>query len=277
MKEPVSILCDLHLGHRVSRIVSVKSLRPLIAGAGTVIFNGDTWQELAGGFREKSAAMLEELRVICAEEGAEPVFLSGNHDPGWPGTGWVELAGGRILVTHGDALFAEGSPWSREALVRGDLIRELWEKHRAAAGDPAGRIVLAREMALALRAAGYPQGKKLRQRVMDAIRPPRRAWEMLRVWALQADAAAAFAERYFPRAEAIIIGHFHHTGIWRRGGRLIVNGGAFLNPCAAWWLEYRDGWLSCGRIDESVEPFRRGEVFGVWRFPADNMAHASGL
>lgn len=268
VREPVRILCDLHLGHRVSRIASVKSLRPLVAGAGTVIFNGDTWQELAGIFREKSAAMLEELRALCAEEGAEPIFLSGNHDPGWPGPGWVELAGGRILVTHGDALFAEGSPWSREALTRGDAILALWEQHRSAAGDPAERIVLAREIALALRAAGYPKGKKLRHRVMEAIRPPRRAWEMLRVWATQADAAAAFAERYFPRAETIVIGHFHRTGIWRRGGRLIVNSGAFLPPCAAWWLDYRDGWLSCGRIDESPPLSRCGETLGVWRFPA---------
>ncbi len=48
--------------------------------------------------------MLEELKSLCREEGAEAVFLPGNHDPGWSGPGWVELAGGRIVVTHGDAL-----------------------------------------------------------------------------------------------------------------------------------------------------------------------------
>ena len=41
---PVRILSDLHLGHRVSRISSVECFRPLIAGAGTVVFTGDTWQ-----------------------------------------------------------------------------------------------------------------------------------------------------------------------------------------------------------------------------------------
>ena len=51
MNEPVRILSDLHLGHRVSRIERTSALRPLIAGAGTVIFNGDTWQELAEPFR----------------------------------------------------------------------------------------------------------------------------------------------------------------------------------------------------------------------------------
>ena len=87
MTYPIRILSDLHLGHRVSRIESSESLRPLIAGAGTVIFNGDTWQELARLFFERSAEMLKDLKRICAEEGAEPLFLPGNHDPGWPGTG----------------------------------------------------------------------------------------------------------------------------------------------------------------------------------------------
>ena len=37
MNEPIRILSDLHLGHRVSRITSIESLRPLIAGAATVV------------------------------------------------------------------------------------------------------------------------------------------------------------------------------------------------------------------------------------------------
>ena len=263
MIPPVRILSDLHLGHRVSRIASVASLRPLIAGAGTVIFNGDTWQELARPFRERSAEMLEELRQLCAEEGAEPIFLSGNHDPGWT-EGWVELAGGRILVTHGDAFFAEGSPWSRESFTRHDQVRELWERHRAAEGDPAARIALAREIAIVLRAAEYPKGKRLWQRALDAVRPPRRAFEMLRVWATQADAAADFAEKYFPKAQIVVKGHFHRSGIWWKRGKLIVNLGAFMNPCGAWWAEFDGSHFRCGRVEEGVDT-RMGEVLGAWR------------
>lgn len=265
MTPPVRILSDLHLGHRVSRIASAESLRPLIAGAGTVIFNGDTWQELARLFRERSAEMLEDLKRICVEEGAEPVFLSGNHDPGWPGPGWLELAEGRILITHGDAFFPDGSPWSREALTRQDQVGELWKRFEAVVDDPAERIVLAREMALVLRAAEYPKGKQLWQRALDAVRPPRRAFEMLRVWATQADAAAAFAEHYFPKAEIIIKGHFHREGIWHKRGRLVINLGAFMNPCPALWADYHDGLLRCGKVDESGKSYRMGEVSGVWR------------
>jgi predicted phosphodiesterase len=265
MKEPVRILSDLHLGHRVSRIAQVASLRPLIAGAGTVIFNGDTWQELARLFKESSAAMLQELRELCAAEGAEAVFLPGNHDPGWEGAGWAELAGGRILVVHGDALFAEGSPWSREAFSRGEQVRQLWAEHRDAEHDPAERILLARKIAVALRTVEYPRGKRLWHRVLEAVRPPRRAWQMLRVWALQAEAAATFAGQYFPKAEVIIIGHFHRAGIWRRKGRLVINTGSYMNPGAALWAEYAAGVLSCGKVDERAEPYTLGKKLGVWR------------
>ena len=67
MKGPVRILSDLHLGHKISRIADVDVLRPLVAGMGTVVFNGDTWQELALPFRDRSEAMLEELRALFAE------------------------------------------------------------------------------------------------------------------------------------------------------------------------------------------------------------------
>ncbi|WP_193214399.1 metallophosphoesterase [Luteolibacter marinus] len=268
MKLPVRILSDLHLGHRVSRISDVESLRPLVSGVGTVIFNGDTWQELARPFRERSAAMLEELKAICAAEGTEVVFLSGNHDPGWPGPGWAELAAGRILVTHGDALFSDGSPWSREALLRQERVAKLWQRHQEAADDPAERIVLARKMALLLRAAEYPKGKRLWQRALDAINPPRRAFEMLRVWTTQADAAAAFAGQYFPQAEVVIKGHFHRPGIWHKRGRLIINLGAFMNPCPALWADYDGHFLRCGRVDERGPACRTGEVTGVWRLMA---------
>lgn len=267
MKEPVRILSDLHLGHRVSRITKVESLRPLIAGAGTVVFNGDTWQELAKLFREQSGAMLEDLKKICLEEGAEPVFLPGNHDPGWDGQGWAELAGGKILIVHGDALFAEGSPWSREAFSRGAAVQQLWNEHRNAESDPAERILLARKIAVALRTVEYPRGKKLWNRVMEAVRPPRRAYQMLRVWATQADAAAEFAERYFPQAEVVIIGHFHRAGVWQRRGRLVLNLGSYMNPGAALWAEFDRGVLTCGRVDEAGDPYQLGKRLGVWRIP----------
>lgn len=266
MKEPVRILSDLHLGHRVSRINRVEALRPLVTGAGTIVFNGDTWQELALLFRDRSQAMLEELQAICREEGAEPIFLSGNHDPGWSGTGWLKIADGRIIITHGDALFFDGSPWSREAIHGQEMIRQLWQEHHAAACDVGERLRLARATARNLVPKVFPKGRKLWQRIWEAAHPPQRALNMLHAWLTQADAAAGFLERYFPKAEAIIIGHFHLDGIWNRRGKLVINTGAFLPPGKARWVEYRDGWLSCGRIIETGNHYTREAATHCWRF-----------
>ncbi|HVJ45796.1 MAG TPA: hypothetical protein VM511_05375, partial [Luteolibacter sp.] len=129
------VISDLHLGHRVSRIENVGRLRPLIAGAGTLVFNGDTWQELAKELKEKSRGLLQELEKICREEGCQPVFLPGNHDPGWPGKGYLELAEGKIVITHGDALLRDGSPWKREILTGAAKVEGIWSKYPDAETD----------------------------------------------------------------------------------------------------------------------------------------------
>ena len=266
MNEPVRILSDLHLGHKICRIEQVSALRPLIAGAGTVIFNGDTWQELARPFLERSTVMLEELKSLCREEGAEAVFLSGNHDPGWSGPGWVELAGGRIVVTHGDALLFEGSPWKREILVSGQRVLELWDEHPRADTDVEERLRVARKIARELCSTEHPTGRSFLERAWDAILPPRRAVKMIEAWMTQGRLGAKFCENYFPQAEMLVIGHFHRAGRWREGGRGVINTGSFTSPGRAHWVEWNDGWLSCGVIEELPEICRKGETLDVWRF-----------
>jgi predicted phosphodiesterase len=231
-----------------------------------VIFNGDTWQELAEPCRERSGAMLEELKALCAGEGVEAVFLSGNHDPGWPGRGWVELAGGRIIVTHGDALFFDGSPWKREILVAGRRVMELWDEHPEAGRDVEERLRVARKIARELCSVEHPRGRHFLQRAWDAVTPPRRALKMIEAWFTQAAAGERFCERYFPNAEVLVIGHFHHQGCWRRNGRMVINTGSFLDPGRAHWVEWNDGWLSRGEIDEAPDACRIGRRLGTWRF-----------
>lgn len=265
MNEPVRILSDLHLGHKVSRIGGVESLRPLIAGAGTVIFNGDTWQELAEPWRVRSQAMLEALRAMCADEGVEAIFLSGNHDPGWPGRGWAELAGGRIVVTHGDALLFASSPWKREIMMSPQRIAELWDDHPDAGQRVEERLRLAREIAREMHSTEFPQGRHLLQRVWDAVVPPQRAWYMLEAWMSQARHGAEFCERYFPEAEVLVIGHFHWPGSWQVAERMVINTGTFASPNPAHWVEWNQGWLRRGRVDESAGSCRMGEVLEVWR------------
>jgi predicted phosphodiesterase len=266
MKQPVRVLSDLHLGHKLSRIEHVSTLRPLIAGAGTVIFNGDTWQELAGPFHELGATMLAELKSLCAEEGVETVYLSGNHDPDWPGSGWVELAGGRIIITHGDALFDAGSPWKREILTAQDRVLEIWRSHSDASWDIDQRIEVVREIARVLCSVEYPLGRHIFKRAWDAATPPLRALKMLEAWFTQGGAGAHFCENYFPNAEALIIGHLHYQGCWEKKGRLVINTGSFLDPGRAHYVEWNNGLLIRGEIDERPDECRLGQRLGVWRF-----------
>ena len=265
MNEPVRVLSDLHLGHKVSRINDVSSLRPLIAGAGTVVFNGDTWQELARPFYERSKAMLAELIELCRVEGADAIFLSGNHDPGWNGPGCLELADGRIVITHGDALLFDGSPWKREILVNGEKVMALWRQHPDAGHHIGERIRVAREIARVLSSVEHPTGRNILLRAWDASRPPERAIKMLDAWLTQADAGEEFCSRYFPAAEFLIIGHFHRAGTWLRKGRRIINTGSFMAPGRAHWVEWKDGWLSRGLIDESPLGCRKGSTLDAWR------------
>lgn len=265
MTGPVRILSDLHLGHKVSRIERVESLRPLIAGAATVIFNGDTWQELAEPFRERSEAMLDELRQLCADEGADVLFLPGNHDPGWPGPGWIELAGGKIVVTHGDALLFDGSPWKREILTNGKRVTELWAEHPGAEHDVAERLRLAREISRELCSVEHPTGRRFLQRAWDAVVPPERALRMLQAWLTQGTNGARFCEQYFPEAGFLIIGHFHYSGCWNQRGRVVIDTGSFMNPGRAHWVEWNDGLLSRGRIDEHPDACRIGKPLDSWR------------
>ncbi len=266
MNEPVRILSDLHLGHKISRIDEIETLRPLIAGAGTVIFNGDTWQELAAIFLQRSTTMLTALKKMCAEEGAEAIFLSGNHDPGWPGPGWIELAEGKIIVTHGDALLFDGSPWKREILLNGQRVKELWREHPQAALEVEERLRVARKIARELCSVEHPTGRHFIERAWDAVIPPRRAIRMLEGWFTQGATGASFCDAYFPKAEILIVGHFHREGTWLCKGRRTINTGSFMAPGRANWVEWHQGFLSRGIIDESAQGCRKGRTLDVWRF-----------
>jgi hypothetical protein len=88
---------------------------------------------------------------------------------------------------------------------------------------------------------------------------------MLQTWWNQGQLAADFCDRYFPSAEVLVIGHFHWHGCWLRSGRRIINTGSFVNPGQAHWVDWHDGWLRRGVIDESPEACRVGKVLDVWR------------
>jgi len=264
MKLPLRIISDLHLGHKASRIADVESLRPLLRGAGTVLFNGDTWEELAEPWREKSADMLEDLKRIISEEGCDAIFLRGNHDPGWDGPAHLTLAEGRIAITHGDALIRDSSPWKHEILAGGHTVEEIWKRHPAAETDLESRFEVAREIATRLNSLHYPDDRSLLARALDAAFPPKRAMAMLSAWIRQGKHGARFCETYLPQAEFLVIGHFHCAAIRQTGGKTVINTGSFVVPGPAGWADWDGEFLSTGRIRERHGSCYRGKESNRW-------------
>ena len=106
------ILSDLHLGHSASRITDCEMLAPLLEGVDHLILAGDVWQERIAGERITTAGLLfEELKKMIQEKGLAVEILRGNHDPSTQqGVAWC--ADKAVLVTHGDAVYADATPWS---------------------------------------------------------------------------------------------------------------------------------------------------------------------
>jgi UDP-2,3-diacylglucosamine pyrophosphatase LpxH len=259
MRLPIRVLSDLHLGHRASRILSAESLRPLLRGIGTVIFNGDTWEPLAPPWYEASAALLADLRCILKEEGCDALFLRGNHDPEWHGPAHLSLADGRIAITHGDSLLHSSSPWKREILNAPHIIEKIWSEHPDAEKNLDTRLEVARQIALQLPSRHHPDERTLFARVINAAFPPKRALAMLDAWALQGSLGNRFCEAYFPKAEYLIIGHFHRAAIILKSKRKMINTGSFVIPSKALHVDWDGAILTCGKILPDQRSFRVGD------------------
>lgn len=266
MRLPVRIFSDLHLGHRASRIDDVKSLMPLFEGAGTVVFNGDTWEEIPLAWREKSKEMLDQLRGLLDLAGIDGVFLPGNHDPGWEGLGFIELAGGKVVVTHGDALLRDGAPWKREMLAGREIIEGIWDDFPGAESDPIVRHELARAISKRMTTLYPPGGRSLLSRVVDAAFPPERAWNMLKTWIGYGGLGAVFCETYFPEAEVLVTGHFHCRGIRKSANKMILNTGSFVVPGPAGCVQWDGKTVSARSIIPSNHHFELGETKPIRKF-----------
>lgn len=232
MRYPVLILSDLHLGHPASDVRCISQLRPLIQGAGTVIFNGDSWQELAIDLREESGKLLSDLKALCAELGAETLFLPGNHDPNISDQLYVELLGGKVAVFHGDVIFPEVSPWSTYYLAQQGKIDTLIKEELRADSSLEERYALAHKVVNAMKPVrkslkGQPRWKYY----TSMLFPPKRAWLLANVKRIAKKQTRIFSEQYFPHAEVVVFGHFHLPLSEKMGTKRIINTGAFMAGC----------------------------------------------
>ena len=263
-EEPIRILSDVHFGHPASIVGEATQLTPLFREAKTVIFNGDTVELRYLRGRKLGMNNSIIMRETCLEAGARPVFINGNHDPMLSELCHVDLADGAVLVTHGDLMFHDISPWSHDAgVLAAAHTRELEELKDDALLDFEKRLKASKRAVLAIEL----HRTNIRRNSLAAIRtvlrecwPPWRPFQIFHSWAVTPDRAEALARTFRPRARFVLIGHTHFPGFWERNGRTIINTGGFFPLSKRMAVDLEGGVLTVRRIVVENGEFRTREV-----------------
>jgi len=224
-----------------------------------MVFNGDTVETRFLKEREQGVADFHQVKAFCEEKGVEADFLTGNHDPLVTGLHHLDLAGGAVLVTHGDILFHGLSPWSREA----DTLRNAHTSALEAAGNPTllePCLAAARRAAISIEKLGPSPHHHARVRSLAGfvrqIWPLWRPLKMVECWLRAPSLAAAFVARYRPEAKCILIGHTHRAGVWKIGKQVVINTGSFLPYSGMLAVDLMPGQLLVRKIGSERGLFR---------------------
>ncbi len=269
---PLAILSDTHIGHTASRVRSAGQLEGLVRGVSTVVFNGDSVEMLWRPNRPQAREQLRRLVGVCRRAGARPIFVNGNHDPFVSTINHLDLAGGSVLATHGDILFHEVAPWSRDADVVGPQRQHLLESMGGDALTDFERQLLATKwasLALEMREPCSPGG--LLPTVRMALRetwPPWRVLRIVRFWMQTPERAAGLARMFRPDARFVVIGHTHHPGVWEHDGRVVVNTGAYLPFSSRLAVRVEPGELRVHRVACRHGRFDWGRLVRRFELPA---------
>ncbi len=259
------ILSDIHYGDRASRVTHLGSLRPLLEGVSHLVLNGDTLDTRPGPDPVHTQECREAVREFFGAGVPAATFLTGNHDADFSPHHRLDLAGDRVFVVHGDIVYDDVVPWSKDApLIRRRLAEEM------EALSPDLHHALDHRLAMIRRVtASIPQRhqseknalKYLAGYLADTAWPP---WWILRVvqaWRRAPHLAAELTRRHRPAAKFVLIGHTHRPGIWRmRHGVVVINTGSFCPPLGGYAADVSDTTLTVRRIEFRGGEFRAGGV-----------------
>jgi predicted phosphodiesterase len=261
-EEPIRILSDLHFGHPASVVENPGQLVPLFSEAKTVVFNGDTVELRFLRGRRMGMRNAELIRETCLAAGARPIFLNGNHDPMLSDLSHLDLVDGAVLVTHGDMLFHDISPWSHDAEILGEAhTRELAGLEGDALLDLEKRLKASKRAALSIELHRPPRRRDRLSSIRTVIRecwPPWRPFQVFLSWAATPGRADALARIFRPQARFILIGHTHYCGCWRRGRRMVINTGSFLPMSKRMAIDVQGGTLTVRPILFEEGMFKAG-------------------
>jgi predicted phosphodiesterase len=221
------ILSDLHFHSRCSLADQLSPFRALFRGFETVVFNGDTvgWDIAV----DPDACGLAHAQIVrfCEEAGCTAQVLAGNSDFPISIQRHLRLAGGRVLVMHGDAIFPGISPWRPEAACLERIRTAQRRQLSAEMAAPLSAELAAVVETMRVYAAKLEPEHCSTNLWLNRLTLPARMLTLLRVWRGFPRRCAEFLDTFAPTAEIAVIGHFHRSGVWKIGGRTIVNTGSF--------------------------------------------------
>ncbi len=265
--ELTRIFSDLHFGDRASRVHRLEQLRPLCDGVGRLVLNGDTLDTRPGPAPQHTAECRAAVLEFFPREAGAVTYVTGNHDADLSETHSVDLAGGLIFATHGDIIFDNIVPWSRDATVIGEQIAaRLQGLSPSEPDDLERRFRIWRQVAGSIpqRHQAERQGSKHALRYLaDTLWPPTRFLRILRAWQVEPGRIAALARRHRPQAKFVVAGHLHRPGVWRQpSGTVVINTGSFCPPLGGYAIDLWPGRLVVRQIDRRGGEFHPGEVVG---------------
>ena len=256
--EPILILSDLHLGHRASRIKHPEQLALILSGPGSVIFNGDTSEMRTPEDRQVGRKLAADLARLCHQAGRKAFFVNGNHDPTVSATNHLDLANDAILVTHGDILFLDVAPWSRDAgHYRKKHLQILEGLSPDGYADFEKRLLASKRTSIELQMLETPLTRGRSSGFRLLLRncwPPWRPLMIIKAWSEVPELAADLARVFRPEARFVIVGHTHCPGTWQVESRVIINTGSFVpyfGACVA--------ILDSGRLEVRQINLRHGQ------------------
>jgi UDP-2,3-diacylglucosamine pyrophosphatase LpxH len=230
MSYRVGIISDTHLGRPGGPLRRAAALAPLWRGCTELIVNGDVAEIHHHRWRAQAAREILDLQKGCDADGVRLTLLSGNHDPMLSDIRHRHLAGGAVLVMHGDAVDPAVAPWA----VSAARMRRAYAGAIAALppelrDDLRSRLEACQHAAHTEWLEPEEHGSRLRKALWMAARPSL-AWQVLRAWRRFPRQVARFAAVHAPDARSLVVGHVHRPSITEVGDRVVINTGSFDVP-----------------------------------------------
>ncbi len=268
----IRIFSDVHYGDRGSRVRDPAQLNPLVGDCGGLVLNGDLLDTRPGPEPARTAAQRAAVLEYFSRRGPPTTFVTGNHDPDLSAVHLLELAAGRVQVTHGDILFDDIVPWGRDAAAIQRILRSEF-----AAIPPDSAPELERRLAALRRvAAAIPQRHQSERNLAryllglasDTLWPPHRFRSVIRAWRELPRRAAALAREHRPQARFVVVGHTHRPGVWpTRSGVVVINTGSFGPLLGGMIVELSATALRVRRLERRRGEFHAGEKVAEYPLP----------